>query len=140
MNDFKSLIIGVFGGLIVLVISKLFREYRKRSVRDDIEFLEYEKNHLQQMKKSSVEMNRSSFRALFAVLMFIALANLVPRVLDIFGINDLIIDFLGLLLWGFVFGFSIKFWHRYDNLKNYKEATAKIEDKLESLKSKYNNS
>ena len=142
MEDLKALAIGVLGGLIVIWLSKLFRAYRKKSLRDDIEFVEYEKKHLAEMKRSSVEMNRSSFRALFAVLTFIALANLVPAVLRFAGIGVVSKagDFVALMLWAFVLVLAIKFWRRYDNLKNFKEATAKLEEKLELLKSKYENS
>ena len=142
MDDLKTLAIGVIGGLIVIGLSKVFRAYRKKTLRDDIEFAEYEKKHLAEMKRSSVEMNRSSFRALFAVLAFIALANLVPSFFNFVGIG--LISKAGetvtLILWAMVLGLAIKFWRRYDNLKNFKEATAKLEEKIEKLKSKYDNS
>jgi len=142
MEDLKALVVGVFGGLIVIGLSKLLRAYRKRSLRDDIEFAEYEKNHLAEMKKSSVEMNRSSFRALFAVLMLMALANLLPRALDLIGLGAMskMGDLMALFLWAMVVGLAAKFWRRYDKLKNYKEATAKLDEKLELLKAKYENS
>ena len=141
MEDLKSLSIGVLGGLIVLGLSKLYRAYRKKNLREDIEFVEYEKKHLAEMKRSSVEMNRSSFRALFAVLMLIALANLVPSLLIAVGIGFVskIGAVINPFLWGAVFVLALKFWRRYDNLKNFKEATAQMDEKLELLKSKYEN-
>lgn len=142
MEDLKSLVIGVFGGLIVIGLSKLFRAYRKRTLRDDIEFAEYERNHLAEMKRSSVEMNRSSFRALFGVLMFIALANLLPRAINLIGLGAMskMGDLMALFLWAMVLGLAVKFWRRCDKLKNYKEATAKLDEKLEVLRSKYERS
>jgi uncharacterized YccA/Bax inhibitor family protein len=111
-------------------------------LRDDIEFAEYEKRHLAEMKRSNVEMNRSSFRALFAVLSFIALANLVPSFFSTVSI-PLISEageIVGAILWAMVLILAIKFWRRYDNLKNFQEATAKLEEKIEQLKCKYENS
>ena len=142
MDDLKALAIGVLGGLIVFGLLKIFRAYRKTTLRDDIEFAEYEKNHLAQMKRSSVEMNRSSFRALFAVLMFIVLANLVPLSFDVVGIGVIskIGEWAAIFLWAIALGLSIKLWRRYENLKNFKEATAKLEKKIEKLRSKYENS
>jgi hypothetical protein len=141
MEDLKSLAIGVLGGLIIIGLTKLFRAYRKKSLRDDIEFAEYEKNHLAAMKRSSVEMNRSSFRALFAVLMVMALANLVPLVFQVLelGLIARFVNFIDLLLWAIALGLAVKFWRRYDNLKHFKEATAKLDEKLELLRSKYEN-
>jgi hypothetical protein len=138
MEDFKSLLIGIVGGLIVLLIAKLFRAYQRKSILQDIEILEFEKKHLEDMKRSSVEMNRSSFRALFAVLMFVALANLIPMMFNfskmIFSLN--IPELFSFFLWAFVFALSAKFWRRYDDLKNFKEATQRIDDKLSKLRAK----
>jgi magnesium-transporting ATPase (P-type) len=142
MEELKNLAIGITGGLVVLVISKLYRTYRKKSIREDIELLEYEKNHLSEMKRSSVEMNRTSFRAIFSVLMFIGFANLIPYINFFAGsvISPKISGLWGIVLWIIVIALSISFWQRYDNLKNFKKATAKMNDKLEKLRSKYENS
>lgn len=142
MEDLKSLVIGVVGGFIVLGVSSIRRAYTKKSLRDDIEFVEYEINHLSEMKRSSVEMNRSSFQALFAVLTLIAIANVVPVVTHLFGVDVVtkLGEYLQLLLWGAVLGLAVKFWRRYHNLKNFKEATAKLDRKLELLRSKYQKS
>jgi hypothetical protein len=142
MDDLRSIAVGVIAGLIVIGLSRVFRAYRKRVLRDDIEFAEYEKRHLAEMKRSNVEMNRSSFRALFAVLSFIALANLVPSFFSTVSI-PLISEageIVGAILWAMVLILAIKFWRRYDNLKNFQEATAKLEEKIEQLKCKYENS
>lgn len=141
MDDLKALAIGVFGGLIVIGLSKIFRSYQKMSLQDDIELIEYEKNHLAEMKRSSIEMNRSSFRSLFTVLMLIALAKIVPA---IFQFTDIGIicktgEVIALILWTGVLALAIKYWRRYDNLKNFKQATAKLDEKLALLKSKHEN-
>ena len=142
MEDLKALLIGVLGGLIVIGLSRLYRVYRKKNLREDIEFVEYEKNHLTEMKRSSVEMNRSSFRGLFAVLMLFALANLLPAFFNVIGIGVItkIGEVINLFIWGAVFILALRFWRRYENLKNFKEATTKMGEKLELHKSKYENS
>ncbi len=87
-------------------------------------------------------MNRSSFRALFAVLTFIALANLIPTLLSVSSIfkTSNIGTSASLMLWALVLGLSVKFWRRYDNLKNFKEASKKMEEKLLKLREKVENS
>lgn len=139
MDDLKALMIGVFGGLIVLGLSKAFRAYRKKSLIEDIEFTEFEKNHLAEMKRSSVEMNRSSFRAIFVVLIFIALANLLPSVLELSGAAE-VGNFIAIFLWFMVLVFTITFYKRYDSLKKFKEATARLDVKLDKLRAKYDES
>jgi len=142
MDDFKALAIGVFGGLIVLGISKVYRAYRIKSLKQDIELLEFEKGHLAEMKRSSVEMNRSSFKALFAVLILIALANLIPAFFEFVGLflHNELDALISVALWAMVLALTVKFYRRYDNLKNFKEATEEIEEKLNSLKEKVENS
>ncbi|EIJ35285.1 hypothetical protein [Thiothrix nivea] len=138
MEDWKNLLIGIIGGLVVLGISKVYNAYRKKSIKSDIEFLEFEKKHLEEMKRSSVEMNRSSFRAIFAIFMFIGLANLIPHLFSLTGISVFVMagSFLEVFLWGCVIWLSIGFWRRYDNLKNYKEAVERMDEKLVKLQEK----
>ncbi len=91
------------------------------------------------MKRSSVEMNRSSFRAIFVVLLFVGFANLIPYIQSFAGavVPFNLFKILGVALWVLVIALSLTFWRRYDNLKNFKEATAKMDDKLEKLRSKH---
>lgn len=142
MEDLRTLVIGIIGGLLVIGISKLYKAFRKKSLREDIEFIEYEKNHLAEMKRSSVEMNRSSFRAIFAVLMFVGIANLIPYIQSFW--EGVILqrsgNLLGLLSWTMVVVLSLNFWRRYDKLKNFKEATEKMNDKLGKLKTRLDQS
>lgn len=141
MEDFKALLLGIIGGIIVLGLARAYRGYRRKSIQDDIKFLEFEKQHLEEMKRSSVEMNRSSFRAIFALFLFIGLANLLPKFLIFVDSEafNLISSIMTLVIWSLFVGLCIKFWRRYDNLKNYKDATHKMNKKLEMLQSKLQN-
>ncbi|MQX53468.1 hypothetical protein [Alcanivorax sediminis] len=138
MEDIKTLFIGVLGGLMVLGIAKAYKSYRNKSVQEDIKFLEFEKKHLGEMKKSSVEMNRSSFRAIFALFLFIGLANLTPRFFDLINVEALsgLSSLVTMIIWAMFIGLCIKFWRRYENLKNFKEAMDKLDDKIEKLRGK----
>lgn len=135
-SDIRSLLIGIVGGLIVLAIVKIFKTYQRKSIKDDIEMLEYEKEHLAEMKNSSVEMSRSSFRSIFMLFIFLGSANLIP---SLFTLTNLSIgSFMSVVLWGMMIALSVRFWRRYDNLKNYKDAVEKIDKKLTSLREKLN--
>lgn len=138
MEDVKTLFIGVLGGLMVLGIAKAYKLYRHKSVQEDIKFLEFEKKHLGEMKRSSVEMNRSSFRAIFALFLFVGLANLIPRIFDFINAEALsgLSSLVTLIIWAMFVGLCIKFWRRYENLKNFKEAMDKLDKKIEKLRGK----
>ncbi|WEJ63473.1 hypothetical protein [Thiomicrorhabdus lithotrophica] len=47
---------------------------------------------------------------------------------------------ISVALWAMVLALTVKFYRRYDNLKNFKEATEEIEEKLNSLTEKVENS
>lgn len=104
MEDLRTLVTGVAGGLIVLVIAGGFRAYRRKSISEDIKFLEYEKSHLEAMKRSSVEMNRSSFRTVFFLLFLLGLANLMPKLFSYLpaGAMSSLGSLLTLFIWVFV--------------------------------------
>jgi hypothetical protein len=138
MEDLKSLLIGIVGGLIVLALSKLYRGYRRRSIQDDIRFLEFERQHLEEMKRSSIEMNRSSFRAIFIIFLLIGLANLLPKFLSVVNAEALsgFSTLLTLVIWSVFVGLCFKYWRRYENLKNFRDATRKMNEKLQSLQDK----
>jgi len=138
MEDLRTLTIGIFGGLIVLLIATAFKKFRIKTINDDIEFLEFEKKHLAEMKRSSVEMNRSSFRALFALLFLLGLANLIFVIYFIADTDTLktTAAFLSIMVWAVFIGLSLKVWRRYENLKSYKEAVKKLEERIERLKNK----
>lgn len=138
MEDVRTLFIGVLGGLIVLGIAKAYKLYRHKSIQEDIKFLEFEKMHLGEMKRSSVEMNRSSFRAIFALFLFIGLANLTPRIFGFINAEALsgLASFLTMIIWAVFVGLCIKFWRRYENLKEFKESMDKFDEKLEKLRGK----
>jgi len=141
MEDLKSLLIGIVGGLIVIAISKAYKSYKKKTIQEDINILEFEKKHLEEMKRSSVEMNRSSFRAVFALFFFIGLANLVPTFFALINIEPLTKSslFVVLAIWAMFIALSLKFWNRYNNLKNYNQAMKQMEQKLEKLQERLQN-
>jgi len=138
MENVNSLAIGVAGGLIVLGVQKVWRIYHRKSIKDDIELLGLERKHLEEMKRSSVEMNRSAFRSIFLLFAVVCLANIFPLFITAvnqetsFGISIM----LTLVFWAAALGLSLKFFKRYDNLKNFSEAIKKIDVKLERLNQK----
>ena len=138
MEELKTLLIGILGGFLVLGISKFHKSYRRKSIKEEIQDLEYEKELLTNMKRSSVELTRSSFRFIFAVFMFFALANLVPSLFTLLEdpIFNKVARFFEIFFWACSFSLSLLFWRRYDDLKNFESTSNKLDEKIEKLKSK----
>ncbi|MGY6405585.1 hypothetical protein, partial [Vibrio parahaemolyticus] len=84
MDDLKSLLIGIIGTLIVMLGVHFFKSQRRKSLKEDVELIELELQVLEKMKRSSVEMNRASFRGLYALLFLFGSTNLVTSTFEWF--------------------------------------------------------
>ena len=131
-----EILYGAIGSLITVLIIKIITLFHQKTIRDDISFLEYEKEHLAEMKRSSVAMNRSSFRAIFLVLFLIGLANVVHNLFKLAAFSETTSLFFSMALWMLVAAVSLKFFRRYEHLKNYKEYVKNSDIKLKKLNSK----
>ncbi len=134
----NNIVSGVISGILVVLIFKAITSYHQKTIRDDIKNFEFEKKHLAEMKRSSVEMNRSSFRAIFLVLLLVSMANITPNLLDLVDLPSKFVKLISMSLWSLVGAVSIKFYRRYEHLKYYKDYVKNIDIKLEKLKSKAN--
>lgn len=140
MTDVKSFILGVVASLAAVLIVKCLSRYNRYSLKQDIETLELERKCLEEMKRSSVEMNRNSFKCLFLLLSLMALAQLVPLFSQLVFKNDRSIEtFVSLVIWGIVCGGSLYLWKRYEKLKNYKASITKLDNRIEQKKQKLYN-
>ncbi|HIF9075833.1 TPA: hypothetical protein ACX6NV_000664 [Photobacterium damselae] len=130
-TDVKSLFIGILGTVIVMVIVAVYKKSRAKSLKEDIELIDFEIEHLGKIRKSSVEMSRSSFKGIFAMFFLFGLANLIPISFDLSGLGNIyqIPQFASLILWSMFSGVAYRWWKRYDNLKNYQEAIGQLESK-----------
>ncbi|EGR4437047.1 hypothetical protein DDN22_18595, partial [Vibrio cholerae] len=128
-TDVKSLLIGILGTVIVMFVVAVYKKSRAKSLKDDIDLIDFEIEHLGKIRKSSVEMSRSSFKGIFAMFFLFGLANLIPLAFDLVGLGNLfrIPQITSLILWSAFVGVAYRWWKRYDNLKNYQEAIAKLE-------------
>ncbi|EHU4934756.1 hypothetical protein KY890_004177 [Vibrio vulnificus] len=130
-TDLKSLLIGILGTVIVMFVVAVYKKSRAKSLKDDIDLIDFEIEHLGKIRKSSVEMSRSSFKGIFAMFFLFGLANLIPLAFDLAGLGNLfrIPQIASLILWSAFVGVAYRWWKRYDNLKNYQEAIAQLESK-----------
>lgn len=129
--DPNDLIFAVVVSLITAGIIELIRRYRTFSLKQDIETLELEKTILEEMKKSSVEMNRVSFRGIFMCFLLIALANLHFALSAIWRGGELSLrSGTQVILWFFVFSMAFHWWRRYHSLKNYKQAVGRLDQRI----------
>lgn len=133
MEEIKSLLIGIVGTLIVMAGVRFIKARRRKMLKGDIELIEFELDSLRKMKRSSVEMNRASFRGVFALLLIFSVANVISHSLDWLNI-PMLRDFKYILVigtWGASTGVAWIWWQRYGNLKNYLEAVKRLQSKKE---------
>ncbi|MGF1792930.1 hypothetical protein L4D21_20240 [Photobacterium profundum] len=130
-TDLKSLLIGILGTVIVMAFVAAYKKTRAKSLKDDIDLIDFEIEHLGKIRKSSVEMSRSSFKGIFSLFFLFGLANLIPNVFDLAGLGNLlhIPQITSLILWAAFVGVAYRWWKRYENLKNYQEAIVEFEKK-----------
>lgn len=137
----EGIIIGVAGSLIaagiILLASKYYKKFQKSRMLSDIEMLTYEKEHLEEMKRSSVQMSRSSFRAIFAVLIMFSIGGGVPHFAEfLHSEGTAFYSLLSVFVWSSAGGVSYKYFRRFNDLNSMKSALARIDGKLEKLNSK----
>ncbi|CCN33712.1 membrane hypothetical protein [Vibrio nigripulchritudo SO65] len=130
-TDLKSLLMGILGTVIVMVATAAYKKTRAKALRDDIDLIDFEIEHLGKIRKSSVEMSRSSFKGIFAMFFLFGLVNLIPIAFELIGFGNYlrISQVASLILWFTFVLLAYRLWKRYDNLKNYQEAIAQLESK-----------
>jgi len=130
----EALVISVTAGLIILLIQFLSRSFVRSSVISDIKMLELEKERLESMKRSSVEMNRVGFRSVFAVLMMISIAEAIPHfAMFVRSQSTAYESLLSLFFWSGAGAMCFKFFRRYEDVKELKPAVQRIDGKIEKL-------
>ncbi|NOI03376.1 hypothetical protein F0241_20045 [Vibrio kanaloae] len=131
MDDMKSLIIGIVGTLIVMFGVRIFNAHRRKSLKDDIDLIELELQVLDKMKRSSVEMNRASFRGLYALLFLFGISNVIEITFDWLNVPALehIKHILSFTVWAAFIALAWIWWDRYENLKNYPVAVKRLNEK-----------
>lgn len=131
---------GVLTGLIVSAVGWLIlsgiKAYKRWRIQDEIETLELERKHLEEIKKSSTALNRSAFRGIFFGLMLIGIASAAGVILPLLQIAHGVIAGLVVICWLFLAMLGFVFFQRYKKLSNFAEAMKDIEDRTEKLKSK----
>lgn len=136
-EDLKGLVIGVVGSVAVLVGHGYYKRLKRSNILTDIEMLTYEKEHLEGMKRSSVQMSRSSFRAIFAVLIMFSIGGAIPHFAEfLHSGGTAFYSLLSVFVWSGAGGISYKYFRRFNDLNSMKAAFARIDGKLEKLNSK----
>jgi Cu/Ag efflux pump CusA len=134
-----SLAMSVIGGLITLWIVYIYNKNRQAKLRTDREYLLIEKEVLQSMQKSSVQLNRISFRSVFAILVIFAFGFSVQAFEKLlYQSTPMNIAFRVIELGTFVICmFTAARCHkRYDHLKDMKSALDGLDKKIEKIDSK----
>lgn len=136
ITNFENLIIGVAGGLAVILIQWIWRQNKRSSLQESLQYLEWEKQYFNEILKSSVALNRNSFRSIFYILLFIGIANIISVVFR--NANDIYIKYIGEALemtaWSVVVFRSWKLFKLYSSFKNHKDTLEYMDNKIQSIR------
>ncbi len=135
-----NIIASLIAAIILLIFQKLYKIFSKKNIRDDIAYWEFEKKHLEQIQRSSIQLTRSAFKSIFILSSVVSLTNIIPYFYLLVTKQSihLLSDFVSLLLWAIIFGLSLTFLRRYVYLDNFNQSINKINEKLKKLNYKIN--
>ncbi|KEQ16734.1 hypothetical protein [Endozoicomonas numazuensis] len=137
MEVANSLFYSVLGAAIWAICTKLYSVYRKKNIEESLKVLKLEKELLSAMEESSIEMNKSSFRMIFALSIVFGAANLLPATI-LFSNQEwgYIATYSEMIMWGVFIGLACRFWKRHDDLRNFGKAMERFDIKIDKLNSK----
>ena len=131
-----GVVTGVIGTAVSFAIASGFKAYQRWNINDDIAMLQLERKHLEEIKKSSVAMNRSAFRSVFLILTLMAIAQAADAISDLIPGAQWPKVALVTVPWLLVVIAGVTYLRRYDNLRNYEQSILEIDSKLVKLEEK----
>jgi len=133
----------IYSGLVGAIITVLFglalkglKACRLWYLKEDIDNLQFERNHLEEIKRSSVAMNRSAFRGVFFLLGLLGVAQVCELVLPLLDIHATFIKLIVASYWLLIAMIGFSRSERYGKLSNYEESIQALDQKLSKLQIK----
>lgn len=122
----------LISGLWALLVHS-FKWYRRRQIKNEIRDLQFERKHLEEIKRSPTALIRSSFRGVFFILACLAILGGITPLTLLFNLpKELMLGIQGGLSIGIILisGSMIK---RYTDLANYQKSIEIIDKKITEL-------
>jgi hypothetical protein len=134
-GDFKSLLIGILGGLLVLGIQRYWSNRSIKSLKRRIEENEAYKARLDNLARSDRALLITGFQAVFGILAFICCITAIQFSL-LFGQNVLLNTLVYVLLWSLPILLCIGMFKTFQDIHDHPQSLERIEKKLTDLKNK----
>ena len=140
LSPYIAITIGFVFGIIIMLLINLVN---KRKHNSDIAFLQFERDHREQIRESKVFLHKTAYRDIFWCLFLLGLALIASFVL--WGIpspaaspeldptisqQGAWVKFVPLLLWLAYTALSFLRFKRFSNVNSYMQAVNKIDAKI----------
>ena len=133
-----SLIAFIVGVVLTIGLTSFFRDLKKKNLQDDIEFLQFERNHREMIRESKDHRDRVARRSIFSALFFLSVVIVVSLVFVLYPFAEttdkvspwLLIHYIPFIFWALYLVYAYSLWHRYKNLSAYQEHLYKIDEKM----------
>ncbi len=142
------------GIFVTVIATKFLRKSTKESLQDDIEFLQFERDHREMLRESKIHRDRVAKRSVFSALFFLGVLIVLTLAIPSASFNEALIIYEGdvttdgiyaryvllgrvkILLWFFYTVYVFFLWNRYKNLSSYQKHLYKIDEKMIKVRKK----
>ena len=126
------------GIFVTVIATKFLRKSTKESLQDDIEFLQFERDHREMIRQSKIHRDRVAKRSFFSALFFLSVVLVVSWVFVLYPFDTtpgkvslwFLVNYIPFVLWAFYLIYVYVLWKRYKNLSAYQEHLYKIDEKI----------
>lgn len=144
-----SVIAFILGIVLTIVLSNFFRQLKKRNLQDNLEFLQFERDHREKLRDSKIHRDRVARRSIFSALFFLGLGLIVTLLLTFMGtvqvtnnqglalpLIDIWIRYMPVMIWVLYSGYVFILLKRYKNINAYQKHLYKIDAKIVKARKK----
>lgn len=139
-----QLFIAFGAGVLVTLMLVWFNGLLKaRDKQAEIDFLQFERDHREQIRESKIHRDRIFRRSVFGSLFFFSIVAIVNLLVEIFSESAIFENSLNLssvhivlTLWSLYIIYVYILWQRYKNINNFQKMIYKIDGKLVKARQK----
>ena len=134
----------ILGIVLTILGTSFFRQLKKKNLQDDLEFLQFERDHREMIRESKIHRDRVARRSIFSALFFLGFVLLVTLGIAFYpftatpdkGTMLSVIHYLPIVLWLLYINYVYFLWKRYKNINSYQKHLYKIDAKMVKARKK----
>ena len=141
MTSIFTLIAFTAGFIIACVLLILKNLLAKRNRENEIEFLQFERNHRELIRDSKIHRDRIARRSIFSALLFLGVVIIITLGIALFPFTSnntefpakagiQMIHYIPFILWTHYLIYVFVLWRRYANINTHQKFLYKIDAKM----------